>query len=407
MSLIRSTYAFTHFSNNKILCKSSFLIFRCKSTTTNNSEHYKGQKDDFNKENNVDNENKKSPASINTIIKNSFIKDNDIPWTGEEDIKTTVLRMIVDKYPPLKIKRETIKEYIDAHSKVVNFTNKVHLEPPLQPPVPVPSNNIASNKKSIISKEEKLKKIREVNQSRIINAKDAATDYSIKKKLGTHNDVEESSRDKQPPKVLPKSIAGWNNLVENRIQEAIVAGEFENLRYHGKPLPTDPNDRNPYLDRTEFLMNRIVQRQGSAPAWIEVQKEVNNEISLFRQRMRESWLRYASANKIDPHSRNISWENDQKSYFEKTIKKLNSRLRSYNTVAPYVVRRGYLNLKLEFGRMYQNVKQDTNNKTKVMNKGENENKDINLFNDNDKLEFKKEDNIWESFAKSIKWILGR
>lgn len=243
MSLIRSPYAFTHFSNNKILCKSSFLIFRCKSTTTNNNEHYKGQKDDFNKENNVDNENKKSPASINTIIKNSFIKDNDIPWTGEEDIKTTVLRMIVDKYPPLKIKRETIKEYIDAHSKVVNFTNKVHLEPPLQPSVPVPSNNIASNKKSIISKEEKLKKIREANQSRIINAKDAATDYSIKKKLGTQNYVEKSSRDKQPPKVVPKNIAGWNNLVENRIQEAIVAGEFENLRYHGKPLPTDPNDR--------------------------------------------------------------------------------------------------------------------------------------------------------------------
>lgn len=267
MSLIRSTHTFSHLSisNNKTLFKSSYLIFRCKSTTTNDSEHYKGQKDDFNKENYVNNESKKSPASINTIIRNSFIKDNDIPWTGEEDIKTTVLRMIVDKYPPLKIKRESIKEYIDAHNKVINFTDKMNLEPPLPPPVPVPSNNInniASNKKSVISKEEKLKKIREANQSRIINAKDAATDYSIKKKLGTQNDVvEESGSDKQPPKVVPKSIAGWNNLVENRIQEAMVAGEFENLSYHGKPLPADPNDQVNidyflrFLFRAEHFLN--------------------------------------------------------------------------------------------------------------------------------------------------------
>src|SRR5689334_9578843 len=112
MTLIRNfhsthTCSFTHFSifNNKILFKNSYLIFRCKSTTINDNEQSKFKEDDFNEENNVNNETKKSPASINTIINNSFIKDNDIPWTGEEDIKTTVLRMIVDKYPPLKIKR--------------------------------------------------------------------------------------------------------------------------------------------------------------------------------------------------------------------------------------------------------------------------------------------------------------
>jgi hypothetical protein len=247
MSLIRivhstHTYSFTHFSipNNKFLFKSSHLFFRYKSTTTNDTD----QKD-FNNENDVDNENSKSPASINTIIKNSFIKDNDMPWTGEEDIKTTVLRMIVDKYPPLKIKRESIREYIDAHQKVVNFTEEVNLEPPLSYPIPVPS---ISNKKPVtprISKEEKHKKVREVKQSRIMNAKDAATDYSLKKKFDTGNDrnVEESGGDKQPSKVVPKSISGWNNLVENRIQEAMAAGEFKNLPYHGKPLPTDPNDR--------------------------------------------------------------------------------------------------------------------------------------------------------------------
>jgi hypothetical protein len=151
-----------------------------------------------------------------------------------------------------------------------------------------------------------------------------------------------------------------------------------------------------------------VQRQGAAPEWIEYQKDIDREIHLFRQLIRESWLRFTKANNIDPYSRNIIWENGQSSYYEKVINKLNSRLRSYNTIAPYPVRRNYLSLKLEFERMYQNVKQDISCKAKVRNRDQDEN---GLFfkdsRDHSNFETKEDDNIWANIAKSIRYWIGK
>ncbi|RIA97454.1 hypothetical protein C1645_752231 [Glomus cerebriforme] len=245
------TYSFTYFdfSNTKILSRNSLLLFRYKSSTTNETKQsIFDQKD--NNENNIDNKNNKSSTSINTILKNSFVKENDVPWTGEEDIKTTVLRMLVDKYPPLKIKRNSIKEYIEAHNKVNNSITKANLTPPSPPPIPL--NNVVSNKIPKISKKTS-EKLSEAKQSRIMNARDAATCYSIEKKLGD-TEKNENSKESSGEQPIPKSILGWNNLVENRIQEAIAAGSFKNLPYRGKPLPADPNEQNPYLNRTEFFL---------------------------------------------------------------------------------------------------------------------------------------------------------
>lgn len=34
----------------------------------------------------------------------------------------------------------------------------------------------------------------------------------------------------------------------------------------------DNEQANPFIPREEFLMNRIVQRQGAAPPWVELQQ---------------------------------------------------------------------------------------------------------------------------------------
>lgn len=31
------------------------------------------------------------------------------------------------------------------------------------------------------------------------------------------------------------------------------------------------DEKNPFIEREEFLMNRIVQRNGAAPPWVELQ----------------------------------------------------------------------------------------------------------------------------------------
>src|SRR2546421_3615514 len=53
---------------------------------------------------------------------------------------------------PLKIKRNSIKEYIDAHNKVSSNFNSQRSN--LSSPIPVPSNNVALNKKSTTSRSE-------------------------------------------------------------------------------------------------------------------------------------------------------------------------------------------------------------------------------------------------------------
>ncbi|CAG8458931.1 851_t:CDS:10 [Diversispora eburnea] len=272
-------------------------------------------------------------ASINTIIKNSFIKENDIPWTGDEDIKTTVLRMLVDKYPPLKVKRESIKyndtPALPSRSSSIKISSNTYVN----------ETDDQSKQNNSNLRKEKMNKIRIKNQTRIMNAKEAAIDYFISKKFSEKSEANDDDNldHHKSEKILPRNIATWDSLVERRIQDAIAAGEFNNLPYHGKPLPIDPNENNPYLDRTEFFMNRLVQRQGAAPAWIEYQKEVDNEILIHRKRMRENWLRYCLSNGFSPKQPNSNWEKKQSSYYEKSIQKLNSRLRSYNTISPYAV----------------------------------------------------------------------
>ncbi|CAG8659799.1 7494_t:CDS:2, partial [Ambispora gerdemannii] len=297
----------------------------------------------------------KKPASINTILKNSFVSPTDIPWTGDEPIQSTVVRMIEDKYPPLKVKRDSVKEFIDARinknalSSLSDFNDQRFKNENDSSAVIIAiaatndemSSKSSSPKKTSLTPEQKKIKQREAKQSRIVDAREAAAEYSISKKYPTGDNDDHSSF--TTTRFVSKSITQWESLVEQRIQEAMAAGEFKNLPYRGKPLPVDKNEMNPYIHRTEFLMNRLVQRQGAAPAWIEMQKEVDSEIRLFRKNLQTNWKRHVIAHHLfDKRDRN--WEQAQKSYLEEALQKLNSRLRSYNIVAPFAARRSYLTI---------------------------------------------------------------
>ena len=48
-------------------------------------------------------------------------------------------------------------------------------------------------------------------------------------------------------------------------------GQFKTLTGRGKPLQRETAEGNPFIGREEFFMNRIVQRQGAAPPWVEIQ----------------------------------------------------------------------------------------------------------------------------------------
>ncbi|CAA6673367.1 unnamed protein product [Spirodela intermedia] len=69
------------------------------------------------------------------------------------------------------------------------------------------------------------------------------------------------------------------NVVEQRIWRSMEEGQFENLPGKGKPL--DLAD-NPHADPAEDTLYRILSRNGCAPEWIELNKEIRRSIGEWR-----------------------------------------------------------------------------------------------------------------------------
>jgi DnaJ homolog subfamily C member 28 len=70
-----------------------------------------------------------------------------------------------------------------------------------------------------------------------------------------------------------------NKLSERRIQEAIEAGEFDNLEGMGRPLQLDDNPHVPEDMRAAF---KVLQNSGYAPDWMVVGGEIENELERLR-----------------------------------------------------------------------------------------------------------------------------
>lgn len=115
------------------------------------------------------------------------------------------------------------------------------------------------------------------------------------------------------------------DLIEQRIQEAIANGEFDNLRGKGKPLAFTTN---PYLDPSQELAFNLLQNNGVAPEWIERDKEIRREIETARQHLRQSWQEY-QAHTIDE----ADWQ-AAIIQFEVLLKKINCKIEDFNLIVP-------------------------------------------------------------------------
>lgn len=63
-------------------------------------------------------------------------------------------------------------------------------------------------------------------------------------------------------------------------------GHFENLPGKGKPLKLDTN---PHADPAEDTLYRILSKNGCAPEWIELNKEIRSKISEWRASLKKAW----------------------------------------------------------------------------------------------------------------------
>ncbi|KAL2265847.1 hypothetical protein VTJ83DRAFT_6947 [Remersonia thermophila] len=92
---------------------------------------------------------------------------------------------------------------------------------------------------------------------------------------------------------LPNTISGLAALANERIEEAIARGQFKNIP-RGPGVERDRRADNPFIDTTEYIMNKMIKRQDLVPPWIDKQQELAKEGETFRKRLREDWKRHAA-----------------------------------------------------------------------------------------------------------------
>ena len=179
-------------------------------------------------------------------------------WTGEEMPEDAVLRMLTDKHRPLKNGRPGL--------------------------IPQPKLSGSRTRKP---------------GQRLATAKDGSTSYKIAKDSqltsGERTSYRRAMKERfeRDARSIPATIQGLTNLANERIEDAIARGQFKDIP-RGKPLERDYNASNPFLDTTEYFMNKMIQRQNIVPPWIDKQMELGKMVSSFRSRLREDWLRHVA-----------------------------------------------------------------------------------------------------------------
>lgn len=92
---------------------------------------------------------------------------------------------------------------------------------------------------------------------------------------------------------MPATIQGLASLADRRITDAIAQGKFRNIpRGKGRNTERDHLANSPFLDTTEYFMNKIIQKQAIVPPWIEKQQELVKAAAVFRSRLRADWKRH-------------------------------------------------------------------------------------------------------------------
>ncbi|XP_060812102.1 dnaJ homolog subfamily C member 28 isoform X2 [Bombus pascuorum] len=148
--------------------------------------------------------------------------------------------------------------------------------------------------------------------------------------------------DKQRAKDI-KTRFGMDRLVEDLIQEAMNKGEFKDLPGMGKPLKENTNTRSPYVDFVTYKLNEILIENGFTPEWIQLSKEIREEIQHLRKQLinARNNVGHLPLNYTDEET----WRNIVENFRSET-KRINSKIDKYNLLVP-ILQKQMLHTKLE------------------------------------------------------------
>ena len=136
---------------------------------------------------------------------------------------------------------------------------------------------------------------------RLANARDRTSVYALSQDPSLSEDERAKMRKilkerftagAQP---MPGTVQGLAALANERIEDAIARGQFKNItRGKGTNVERDHNASSPFLDTTEYFMNKIIQKQEIVPPWIEKQQGLVKAAAVFRSGLRADWKRHAA-----------------------------------------------------------------------------------------------------------------
>lgn len=191
------------------------------------------------------------------------------PWTGTETVEDAALRMLNDAHRPLRAAG--------------------------RPRIPQPRN-------PSLTVDMRLKKaVQNSHGERLANARDRTSVYALSQDPSLSEKEKEETRKVLKERFtagarpMPATVQGLASLANERIEDAIARGQFKNIpRGKGKNIERDYTASSPFLDTTEYFMNKIIQKQDIVPPWIEKQQELVKEARTFRTRLRNDWKRHAA-----------------------------------------------------------------------------------------------------------------
>lgn len=200
------------------------------------------------------------------------------PWTGQETQSDAVLRMLDDARKPLRP---------DLRRKSTS------------------SSSSSSMSQPVVVVDMRLKRQSPAISAgrKVADAKEAANVYvgmGMQEKDRPLSDREREAmkkelRDRFTPaaRALPNTLSGLAALANERIEDAIARGQFKNIP-RGKGVERDARADNPFIDTTEYIMNKMIKKQEIVPPWIEKQQELVKAANVFRARLRNDWKRHAA-----------------------------------------------------------------------------------------------------------------
>lgn len=118
--------------------------------------------------------------------------------------------------------------------------------------------------------------------------------------------------------------------VEDHIQKAQQAGEFDQLRGKGKPFT--------HLDTDPF--EHLVQEQGVMPHWLELEREVRAKLEIARQSVKRTyeWVLAAwNGGSVDRSYARAEW-GKARHIFTQRLDEINQLIRAFNLELPEPLR---------------------------------------------------------------------